>query len=198
MDSSPLPPESADAVFETFLIAREQGDRVDLDSLCARHPALADELRRLHAAWSEVDAALDRTASPPPDTRPNLLEVRRASFDRYTVGEELGRGGMGVVHSVWDAHLRRHLAMKTIRDLAIDGEARARARSRFLEEARITGRLEHPGIVPVHELGVDPDGRLYFTMQRVEGIDLAAIFERVNRGADGWTLVRALGVLLRA
>ncbi len=198
VDSSPPPPESADAVFEGFLLAREQGDRVNLDSLCARHPALADELRVLHAAWSDVDAALDRTTPSAAAPHSDALEARRAAFDRYTFGEELGRGGMGVVRSVWDEHLRRHLAMKTIRDLAIDAEARARARTRFLEEARITGRLEHPGIVPVHELGVDPDGRLYFTMQRVEGTDLAAIFERVNRGADDWTLVRALGVLLRA
>ncbi|MCP3914768.1 MAG: hypothetical protein GY711_04310 [bacterium] len=72
------------------------------------------------------------------------------------------------------------------------------ALGRFLEEAQVTGQLDHPGIVPVHELGLDAGGRVYFTMKLVKGEDLKAFFEKVQRGEDGWHLMRALGVLLKA
>ena len=66
---------------------------------------------------------------------------------------------------------------------------------RILEEAQVTGQLDHPGIVPVHELGLDSDGRVYFTMKLVKGESLAAVFEKVREGREGWTRTRALGAL---
>jgi len=69
---------------------------------------------------------------------------------------------------------------------------------RFLEEAQVTSQLDHPGIVPVHELGVDAGGRVYFTMKLVKGEDLRAVFDQVADPADEeWTRTRALNVLLR-
>src|SRR5690606_24840375 len=197
----PLPsPEAADALFEAFLLARDRGEDADVEALCRDHPALADELRALHQAWQEVDAALDRAPRTGSSPRPfhallDDLRARPPAFSRYVLGDELGRGGMGVVWSVWDEDLQRHLAMKVIRATPADAddEAWARAVARFLEEARITGRLEHPGIPPVHELGIDPDGRLYFTMRRIEGEDLAAVVAKTARHERGWTLVRARG-----
>ncbi|HVS17867.1 MAG TPA: hypothetical protein VMT18_04645, partial [Planctomycetota bacterium] len=77
---------------------------------------------------------------------------------RYVVREEIARGGMGRVLRVWDGDLRRHLAMKTMRTrVARDGEREAQALVRFLEEAQIHGQLEHPAIVPVHEIGLDAE-----------------------------------------
>src|SRR5262249_42483401 len=70
--------------------------------------------------------------------------------------------------------------------------------ARFLEEAQVTGQLDHPGIVPVHELGIDSQGRLYFTMKLVEGRDLRHVFELVFSGKEGWSVTRALGVLQKA
>ena len=70
-----------------------------------------------------------------------------------------------------------------------------RSLGRFLEEAQVTGQLDHPGIVPVHELGLDGDGRVYFTMKLVEGHDLKRVLELVAEGQEGWTQTRALGVL---
>ena len=58
---------------------------------------------------------------------------------------------------------------------------------RFLEEAQVTGQLDHPGIVPVHELGVDPAGRPYFTMQLVRGRSLREVFASLR--PDGRRLV---------
>ncbi len=84
---------------------------------------------------------------------------------------ELGRGGMGHVHPATDRNLLRHLAMKRL-DPAFATEPFYR--DGFIAEAQITGQLEHPNIVPVHELALDPNGVPYFTMKLVQG----AGFER--------------------
>jgi serine/threonine-protein kinase len=81
-------------------------------------------------------------------------------------------GGMGVITEVVDRNLLRACARKTLREELGDDPETVR---RFIEEAQITAQLDHPGIVPVHEIGVDPDGRLFFTMQRVHGRTLSAL-----------------------
>ncbi len=121
---------------------------------------------------------------------------------RYRLEGEVARGGMGEILRVWDEDLRRHLAMKVVL-----GQSSATSETppvaehilaRFLEEAQITGQLEHPSIVPVHELGLDSEGRVYFTMKLVKGRHLASVYELVHSGAESWTETRALGVLLKA
>ena len=109
---------------------------------------------------------------PPPATRrmapPRALEP--SGFDRYRIGEELGRGGLGVVQVALDSSLNREVAIKSI--LRPDNR---RAVEAFVEEAQITGQLEHPNIVPVHELGTDPQGRPYLAMKRVAGKTLREV-----------------------
>lgn len=95
--------------------------------------------------------------------------------DKYVYVDEIGRGGMGSVLRVYDSNLRRHVAMKRI--LASTGE---RIRLRFVEEAQITGQLEHPHIVPVHEIGRDQNDRLYFTMKLVRGDTLSDILDKIR------------------
>ncbi len=125
-----------------------------------------------------------------------------AAGGRYKVLREIGRGGMGVIFEVHDRVLQRDLAMKVVR---LGGRSSSPAISpaghrltRFLEEARISGQLDHPSIVPVHELGIDVEGRAFFTMSRVRGQDLHDVFEEFERGEGGWTLHRLVGVVLRA
>ncbi|MGE0434242.1 MAG: protein kinase, partial [Planctomycetota bacterium] len=77
-------------------------------------------------------------------------------------GEHLGSGGIGEVYSARDRRLSREVAIKTLQR-----NHTAEARARFLREARITARLEHPNIVPVHELMEDPDGNLSLVMKVV-------------------------------
>ncbi|MGE3850688.1 MAG: protein kinase, partial [Planctomycetota bacterium] len=89
--------------------------------------------------------------------------VSAVGFARYRMGSELGRGGLGLVQEAEDLLLRRDLAIKTL--LRPDPASTAA----FIEEAQITGQLEHPNIVPVHELGFDPQGRPYLAMKRVQG-----------------------------
>ena len=149
--------------------------------------------------------------SPPSDpNHPDIsskvwprLASRSATATRYAIKDEVAHGGMGTVLRVWDEDLRRQVAMKVMRE----GDAPAAADAptsvdpekfaRFLDEAQITGQLEHPGIVPVHELGVDDQGRIYFTMKLVKGVTLERVFEDLAAGQGGWTQTRVLGLLQR-
>ena len=87
---------------------------------------------------------------------------------KYQLMEEIGRGGMGTVYLAHDSQLGRRVALKVIDVLATDEQAAAR----MAEEARILARLEHPGIVPVHDLGTLPDGRIFYAMKMIEGARL--------------------------
>jgi eukaryotic-like serine/threonine-protein kinase len=82
---------------------------------------------------------------------------------------ELGRGGMGRIHPATDRNLLRHVALKRL-DKELSREPFYR--DGFIAEGQMTGQLEHPNIVPVHELAVDPSGVPYFTMKLVQGVSL--------------------------
>ncbi len=218
----------AERVFVAYLASLTPGEPFDLDQLVARHPELADALRSLHDDWRRLSELVDATQGAPaanasirarfgdeanpavtigrgqdedPSVDPLLrgLEERRPATSRYQLLGEVARGGMGVILKVWDSDLRRHLAMKVILDKTVPTtRSEASVVARFLEEAQITGQLDHPSIVPVHELGLAVDGRVYFTMRLVRGRDLAKVFEDAWSGVDGWNTTRALGSLLRA
>ena len=94
---------------------------------------------------------------------------------KYRVLEELGSGGMGTVYLAEDRVLGRRVALKVIGPGAASPEIAART----LREARIIARLEHPGIVPVHDAGTLPDGRMFYAMKRVEGKRLDELAPRV-------------------
>ena len=127
------------------------------------------------------------------------LSGPREHGDKYRLVDEIARGGMGIIQKIWDGDLQRYLAKKVI--LARTGGEEAEVDpvmlARFLEEAQISGQLEHPGIVPVHEVGVDEEGHVFFTMQLVKGRELTEIFELVRREREGWSTTRALGVILK-
>ncbi len=106
-------------------------------------------------------------AGPPPPSMPRLaapLQVRDP--DRYEVLSEHGRGGLGTVSRAHDKELGRHVAIKELLSRGDVGEVR------FLREALITARLEHPGIVPIHEAGRWPDGTPFYVMKLVAGRSL--------------------------
>jgi eukaryotic-like serine/threonine-protein kinase len=105
---------------------------------------------------------------------------------RYRFGEVLAEGGMGEVLLAHDEHIGREVAVKRIRAL----EPTAEELSRFLREARVQGRLEHPAVVPVHDLAIDRDGRPFFVMKRLTGTTLQELLVRLRAGADGGAAVR--------
>ncbi len=102
------------------------------------------------------------------------------SGTRYRVLEPLGRGGMGVVYLAEDTRLDRRVALKVIDVPDASGELAAR----LLREAQILARLEHPGIVPVHDVGTLADGRVFYTMKFVQGRRLDQHLEQVESLPD--------------
>jgi serine/threonine protein kinase len=103
------------------------------------------------------------------------LSVNKAT--RYREHSRLGTGGLGEVTLATDEDIGRHVAIKRLHEN--DDES---AVMRFVDEVQVMGRLDHPNIVPVHDVGCDPHGRLYFVMKRLEGDTLEAIIERLRKG----------------
>ena len=87
---------------------------------------------------------------------------------------ELARGAMGHVHPAMDRNLLRQVALKR---LDKNYATRPFYRDSFIAEAQMTGQLEHPNIVPVHELAIDPNGVPYFTMKLVQGLPFSEWLE---------------------
>ena len=102
----------------------------------------------------------------------------------YQIGELIGRGGMGEVVVAQDQRIGREVAVKRIRAQKPSHDAV----ERFLREARIQARLDHPAIVPVYELGTDAVGLPYFTMKRLTGVTLG---KRLTDKAPIQPLLRA-------
>ncbi len=122
-------------------------------------------------ANSLSDAALDRLRA--------VLDEPDLSGTRYELRESLGRGGMGTVWRAFDRELARDVALKVLDEPC--PEAAAAVSQRLLDEARVLARLEHPGIVPVHDVGTLPDGRVWVAMKQVRGERLD---QRIAAGLD--------------
>ena len=120
------------------------------------------------------DAALSRLK--------DVVERPDFSQTRYRIAGELGRGGMGLVYEADDLTLGRRVAVKVLAsELVSPGDA-----ERLRREARTVAGLEHPGIVPVHDFGELPDGRLFYAMKLVRGARL-----------DAWAAAEPLAERLR-
>jgi serine/threonine protein kinase len=104
-----------------------------------------------------------------------LLAAQGQNRQRYVVGGEIARGGMGAVLRAVDCDIRREVAVKYLLD-----QTEPAKKLRFVEEAQITGQLEHPNIVPVHELGFDAKQRLFFSMKMVRGRSLGQILDALR------------------
>ena len=152
-----------------------RGDEPCLEATIRKHPELADELRHLwgtvmlagavgsHANHDSVN--LDST-----ELQPVGLELP-ALFGDYELVEELGRGGMGIVYRARQLSLNREVAVKML----LRGQLASPAdEARFRQEAEAAAQLHHPSIVPVYEVG-QHDGRLFFSMQLIEGQTLSRL-----------------------
>jgi len=113
---------------------------------------------------------------------------------RYEEERVLGEGGMGKVWLTRDNDIGRRVALKRLR-----GDAGHGSFDRFVDEVRIAGRLEHPNIPPVHDVGVDESGSPFFVMKLVEGEGLDRVLARLRRGEpatlDAWPIERRVEVV---
>ena len=103
-------------------------------------------------------------------------------IEGYEVEEVLASGGMGAVLLCRDRSLRRPVAVKVMQTGAADFDER---RLRFIEEAQVTGQLEHPNIIPVHALGRDHEGKPFYSMKLVRGRSLREILDEIKEGGEG-------------
>jgi serine/threonine-protein kinase len=163
-------------------------------------------LRVEDSVWKDLDELSDETMHPiPPTLAPSLVDTsndatqaglpvdsgswRDGSIpppgtpvsNRFRPLREHARGGLGEVFVALDEELKREVALKRIQDRFAD---RFDARTRFLREAEITGKLEHPGIVPVYGLGVYPDGRPYYAMRFIRGESMEHAIARFHKADE--------------
>jgi eukaryotic-like serine/threonine-protein kinase len=107
-------------------------------------------------------------------------ELPDLSSTRYRVLERVARGGMGVVYAAEDEKLQRRVALKVLDAPGVDGDLA----DRLIREARVLAQLEHPGIVPVHDVGTLADGRVFYTMKFVQGQRLDKFISSVPSTPD--------------
>jgi serine/threonine protein kinase/Tfp pilus assembly protein PilF len=143
--------------------------------------------------WKTLPPLLQSTLTDPlstPGVTPDHVENTRdltsahaapivggQNDDRFKIVSPYAQGGLGEVSVAQDTQLGRMVALKQIKTRWADD---VDARSRFLQEAQITGRLEHPGIVPVYALGFDASGRPYYAMRFIEGETLQEVVKRFH------------------
>ena len=152
--------------------AAESGWAVAFGSSRSRQPGVLETLTRSFGPTPRV--VLRDTDGTPPIIRPASAEVpaRADGGGRYQFFGEIGRGGVGAVLKGRDPDLGRELAVKVLLEKHCND---AEMVCRFVEEAQIAGQLQHPGIVPIYELGTFSDRRPYFAMKLVKGRTLAAL-----------------------
>lgn len=124
-------------------------------------------------------------------TGSRFLQEELANPNRYEVGGMVAHGGMGNIMDALQKGMRREVAMKVMRR-----RDDANGLLRFVNEARITGELEHPNIVPVHELGVDENGQVFYTMKFVRGITLAEVISSLEASPASASAKYPLSALL--
>ena len=207
-EDTPNPSESPDSLDDFLNRTIEQFEELSTD-----FPELRLSLDQLRSLKAREDPAAPSPDAPTIDVKPGETDAGGpraaatgesgtsagdhiavpAQEKKYGIREEVGRGGMGKIVKVWDQELNRFLAMKLI----LDGTAGDPERmSRFVQEAQVMGQIDHPGIVPIHDFGVDREGRVFFTMRLVKGQDFNEIIDLGIGEKDGWNMSRLVGALI--
>ena len=124
-----------------------------------------------------------KSTGPPESLSPHSAAVKRHLPPdylrelKYDIGGIIAQGGMGAIVDAQDKLLHRKVAMKVMLNTGSQSEL-----LRFIEEAQITGQLDHPNIVPVYELGVDEQEQVFYTMKLVRGITLYQVLNLIEKG----------------
>lgn len=176
-------------------LLEQGGGEERLEACCLRWPAHAADLRRLASRMRALEGLIDE-----PQTEVTAAQLEGAQVGRYRVISELGAGTTGRVLRVWDDLLHREVALKLLkRRVGLDlRQPLDQVSARFIEEAQVTSQLDHPAIVPIHELGKADDGQPFFTMKLVKGDEFSRFVDRVGRPSSDWSLLRGLRLIQRA
>jgi serine/threonine protein kinase/tetratricopeptide (TPR) repeat protein len=121
------------------------------------------------------DTLAQSTASPGSGLGTPQASLKPLSPPGFEIDEEIGRGGMGIVYAARDLAMDRDVAIKVLQANIAPNSSTAH---RFVEEARITGQLQHPGIPAIHQVGVLPDGRPFLAMKLIKGRTLQDLLDR--------------------
>jgi serine/threonine protein kinase/formylglycine-generating enzyme required for sulfatase activity len=148
------------------------------------HLQLTDQQLDERLQLSRSSVLTDMTVARGPQAVPKGLQklvTDQGTDARYHINRPLAAGGMGAVLDIQDNDFRRGAAMKVMHGRFTNDP---QALERFLAEAQVTAQLEHPNIVPIHDMGVMPDGSLYFTMKLIEGLSLGDVvkLQRIHTG----------------
>lgn len=163
-----------DDLLDEYEDAVEGGEDVDIQALCAQHPDLVDEVRRRIAALNKMEQKLGGNFDS--DSQPVDLNYSTAIAEL----EFLAKGGLGAVYVGDDQQLNRQVAIKFIHRDLIDDQVSS---ERFLLEAEVTGRLEHPGVIPMYGSGTSSDGRQFYAMRFIDGETLDSALRRYHSNA---------------
>jgi len=177
-DTSPISPRANDALALTLPAPTEDyGLRTIADAGLGETLGTAEVSRGVGAA-PLASQALRTTVLPRVSLTTSPPQLVVDEKHRYEEIQSLGQGGVGEVTLVKDNDIDRLVALKRLKpNLLQPGHV-----LRFAEEVRTIGQLEHPNIVPVHDVGVDDDGQYYFVMKYVEGQTLETIIELLKQG----------------
>lgn len=142
----------------------------------AGRPTPVDRTLEIHPLFGQPPTGRDAHPASAPMASIGVGPTGR----RYRIVRELGRGGMGVVYEAWDECLERTVAIKSLQVR----DDRPGPLRRFLREAKIASRLNHPGIMAVHEFGITDDGQAYMVMRLLRGRTLRQILDTRQDPAD--------------
>ena len=201
---------------EVDIKCTECGWRARVNGLSAGVPTMSVE--DIRNRWAEAlsedvtqDMTLREAGRGTGSTSGVVLHEKRLGEDgqaldppaEYELLELLGTGGMGLVYSARQNSVNRVIALKMIKPEACQDPAR---REKFLSEAAVTGELDHPNIVPVHDLGTSEEGQLFYAMKEVRGTSWAEVMrekteqenlEILMRVADAVAFAHAKGIIHR-
>lgn len=155
---------------------------------------------------SQTPRSSSNTPQPPPQpaiflssTDIDLPAIIPVGLARYTSYREMAKGGNALLRSALDTVTGRTVAIKT---LQYEFRNNRREQRRLLREARVTAQLQHPGIVPVYEIGVDDEQGIYFSMKRISGENYFEVLKRIATGdkptAQAFPIARRLDIVADA
>ncbi len=175
-----------DELLDRWEEARENEQTISLEEICRDHPALLASMKKKIAALEAFERCVASSETKSPIERSLEDESRRVSrrmpqsleYDSTLIDlVQHERGGLGVVYRGVDEKLNRNVAIKFIQPRHARNE---NLTQRFLQEAEITGRLDHPGVVPVYAIGQTDAGQPFYSMRFIRGESLDSQIRRFH------------------